>query len=765
MTKTSKPTETPTGHPETLGVTVANLTLEEKSSLTSGVDFWHTEPIERLGVPSIMMTDGPHGLRKQQGEADEMGMGVSEPATCFPPACGLGSSWDVELIEEVGHALGAEASIAGVSVVLGPGLNNKRSPLCGRNFEYLSEDPVVSGQLAAAYVRGIQSQGVGACVKHFAANNQETDRMAVSSDIDARTLQEIYLRGFCTAVRDATPWMVMAAYNKINGVYATESHWLLTETLRGHWGFDGVVVSDWGAVKNPVAALKAGLDLQMPTTHGSSDAQLVQAVRDGKLDASVVDEAASRVLALVEKAQKGSGQVPGPLDVDAHHQLARKAAARSIVLLKNQGNLLPLERNSTIAVIGEFAQKPRYQGAGSSLVNPTKLDSALEEITALSTGKVTYAQGFIAEEGATVEDQARLLAQAQEAAAGADVAVVFLGVPAAMESEGFDRTNIDLPSHQLEVLDAVLQANPNTVVVLSNGGVVALPFAKNVPAILEGWLLGQAGGGGTADVLFGIVNPSGKLAETIPLRLDDNPTHPGFPGEFGQSHYGEGLYVGYRWYDARDMEVAFPFGHGLSYTKFDYKDLAVAVREDGAVEVEVTVVNQGERAGREVVQVYTSLPGGKVKRPVRELKAFASVALEPGEGETVQLVIPREDLAYWNIAADAWVVEGGDYLVEVAASSRDIRGAMSVTVQGDPVRVPLSLESSLADVLANPIVGPKVQQMLVQLTAMMGDDMDLGDGGAIMLQLPLGSLPSMGAPIPMDFIEDLIAQGNEGLPD
>lgn len=745
-------------------IDVADLTLEEKASLTSGLSFWHTQPIERLEIPPIMLTDGPHGLRKQAGAGDAMGLGVSDPSTCFPPACGLGSSWDVELIEEVGRALGAEASLAGVGVVLGPGLNIKRSPLCGRNFEYFSEDPVISGQLAAAYVRGIQSQGVGSCVKHFAANNQETDRMSVSADVDARTLHEIYLHGFRTAVQDGTPWMVMAAYNKINGVYATESHWLLTDMLRDRWGFDGVVVSDWGAVANRVAALKAGLDLQMPTTDGATDKQIVQAVREGKLDGSIVDEAARRVLALVEKAQKGAGQVAGPLDVDAHNDLARKAAGRSIVLLKNEGNLLPLDSDSTIAVIGEFAQKPRYQGAGSSLINPTRLDSAFDEIKALSTGKVTYAQGFIAEEGAIVEDQARLLAQAQAAAADADVAVVFLGLPASAESEGFDRTSIDLPAHQLEVLDAVRTANPNTVVVLSNGGVVALPFADDVPAILEAWLLGQAGGGGTADVLFGKVNPSGKLAETIPLRLEDNPTYPRFPGEFGQSHYGEGLYVGYRWYDARKMEVAFPFGHGLSYAKFEYKDPAVMVRQDGALEVEVTVVNQGERAGREVVQVYTSLPGSDVERPVRELKAFTSVPLEPGEAKTVQLVIPRADLAYWDIRADRWVVEGGEYLVEVAASSRDIRGALTVEIEGDSLRLPLSLDSSLAEVLANPIVGPAVQQMITQMTATAGDDADLGDGGAIMMQLPLGRLPYMGAPIPLEVIEDLIAQGNEGLP-
>ncbi len=563
---------------------VTELTLEEKASLTSGASFWYTKPIERVGVPALMVTDGPHGLRKQREGGDHLGIGDSVPATCFPPAVGLGSSWDVELIHRVGEALGTETSIENVAVLLGPGINIKRSPLCGRNFEYLSEDPIVSGVLGAAIVNGIQSKGVGTSLKHFAANNQENDRMRSSSDVDPRPLREIYLRGFQRVVEDAQPWTVMCSYNRINGVYASEDPWLLTQVLRDEWGFEGLVVSDWGAVNERVPGLAAGMDLEMPSSNGVTDAQIVAAVQDGSLDESVVDVAAGRVLDLVRKATEGAGAVEGPLDVDAHHALAREAAGRSIVLLKNdaprqgQGPVLPLAKDAKLAVIGEFAEKPRYQGAGSSMINPTRLDTALDEIRALATGDVAYAQGFSNALEVSADETAALRDEAVAAASAADVAVVFLGLPARLESEGYDREDIDLPAAQLELLDAVLAANPNTVVVLSNGGVVALPFADRVPAILEAWLLGQAGGGATADVLFGEVNPSAKLTETIPVRLEDTPAFLDFPGEFSHTRYGEGLFVGYRWYDARRLEVAFPFGHGLSYTTFSYADAAAAGR-------------------------------------------------------------------------------------------------------------------------------------------------------------------------------------------
>lgn len=748
---------------------VSELTLEEKASLTSGASFWYTTPVERAGVPAIMVTDGPHGLRKQREGGDHLGIGDSVPATCFPPAVGLGSSWDVDLVHRVGEALGAETSIENVAVLLGPGINIKRSPLCGRNFEYLSEDPIVSGVLGAAIVRGIHSKGVGTSLKHLAANNQENDRMRSSSDVDPRPLREIYLRGFQRVVEDAQPWTVMCSYNRINGVYASEDPWLLTQVLRDEWGFEGLVVSDWGAVNERVPGLAAGMDLEMPSSNGVTDAQIVAAVRDGSLDESVLDTAAGRVLDLVRKATDGAGRVSGPLDVDAHHALAREAAGRSIVLLKNEGGLLPLAKDAALAVIGEFADKPRYQGAGSSMINPTRLDSALDGIRDLAAGEVVYARGFSNAVDAAADEAEGLRAEAVAAASRADVAVVFLGLPARLESEGYDREDIDLPAEQLAVLDAVLAVNPRTVVVLSNGGVVALPFAERVPAILEGWLLGQAGGGATADVLFGDVNPSAKLTETIPLRLEDTPAFLDFPGEFSHVRYGEGLFVGYRWYDARRTEVAFPFGHGLSYTTFSYGDAAAAVGEDGDLRVTVPVTNTGDRAGREIVQVYTSLPGGTVQRPVRELKAFASVALEPGETQTVTLTVRRKDLAYWDIRLDAWVVEGGEYVVDVAASSRDIRSTVAVQVDGDAVRLPLSRASSIGEVMAHPVVGPMVQAAIAQMMGAMdgvADIMPEGvDASKMMESFPIGRAGMFAAgdsngAINPEMIDGLIAMGN-----
>lgn len=726
----------------------AELTLEEKASLTSGADFWTTKAVERAGVPAMMLTDGPHGLRKQAGASDHLGLNESVPATCFPPAVALGSSWDAELAERVGEALGVESVIEDVAVILGPGINIKRSPLCGRNFEYFSEDPIVSGVMGAGLVRGIQSKGAGSSLKHFAANNQETDRLRSSSDVDPRPLREIYLRGFERVIKDAQPWTVMCSYNRLNGVYTSEDPWLLTTLLRDEWGFEGLVVSDWGAINDRVVGLPAGLDLEMPSSRGRTDAELVAAVRDGSLDEEYLDIAAGRVLDLIRKV-RARAAIAGPLDAAAHHTLAREAAGRSIVLLRNEGGLLPLSPARQVAVIGAFAANPRFQGAGSSQINPTRLDSALDGIRAVAGDSVSYSAGFPLGSADTA-DPVALRDEAVAAASAAEVAVLFLGVPAEEESEGFDRTHIDLPSAQLDLVDAVLAVNPNVVVVLSNGGVVALPFADRVPAILEGWLLGQAGGSATADVLYGAVNPSGKLTETIPLRLEDNPSYGNFPGELGHVRYGEGILVGYRWYDAKKLEVAFPFGHGLSYTTFGYGDATASLTASGDVIVTVPVTNTGSVAGREVVQVYTSLADSVVQRAPRELKGFAVVALEPDETTTVEVTLRRSELAYWDVRVDGWVVEGGEYVVEVGASSRDLRSRTSVLIEGESVELPLSLASSIDEVLEHPMAGPALRAVI---------DAQFGAGSDIIKTLgnfPVGRLD--GIPMPREDMEKLIAE-------
>ncbi|WP_297106433.1 beta-glucosidase [Tessaracoccus sp.] len=728
----------------------ASLTLEEKASLTSGADFWTTKAVDRVGISSMMLTDGPHGLRKQGGATDHLGLAESVPATCFPPAVGLSASWDPELAERVGEALGVESAIEDVAVILGPGINIKRSPLCGRNFEYMSEDPIVSGAMGTGLVRGIESKGVGSSLKHYAANNQETDRLRVSSDVDPRTLREIYLRGFQRVITDAQPWTVMCSYNRLNGVYTSEDPWLLTDVLRGEWGYEGLVVSDWGAVNDRVEGVKAGMDLEMPGSGGRTDTQVVAAVREGRLDESALDTVVDRFLDLVAKA-KARPKIDGPLDVDTHHALAREAAGRSIVLLKNDDAILPLARDARVAVIGEFAEVPRFQGAGSSKINPTRVDTALGEIRALAATDVAYAAGFSID---GVGDAAALRDEAVTVAGSADVVVVFLGVPAVEESEGFDRTHIDLPAAQLELLDAVVAANANVVVVLSNGGVVALPFVEKVPAILEAWLLGQAGGGGTADVLYGVVNPSGRLAETIPQRLEDTPAYGNFPGEHGHVRYGEGLLVGYRWYDERGLDVTYPFGHGLSYTTFAYGDASAEVAENGDVVVTVPVTNTGSVAGREVVQAYTSLPESSVQRPPRELKAFASVPLEAGETKDVVLTLRRSELTYWDVRVDRWILEGGEYVVEVGASSRDLRARTTVTLGGDAVVLPVSMNSSFEELLKDPVVGADLQ---AAIDAKFGGDTTLI---TVLGNFPVGRLD--GFPLPRAEIEELVTRAQQG---
>ena len=735
-----------------------SLPITARIALTGGSDFWHSTPIPEADLPAVMLTDGPHGVRKQAGGTDHVGLNDSVPATCFPPAVGLASTWNPALVEEVGTALGTEARALGVGVLLGPGANIKRSPLCGRNFEYFSEDPHLTGALASAYVRGVQSRGVGTSLKHFAANNQETDRMRRSSNVDERTLREIYLRGFGTVVRSAQPWTVMCSYNRINGVLASQNHWLLTEVLRDEWGFEGLVVSDWGAVRDRVAALNAGLDLEMPANQAHQDA-VHRGLAAGGIDEETIDRAFRRVEAVLRRAHESVKDADGSFDVDAHHALARRAAGQAIVLLSNDG-VLPLdaadvEDAASLAVIGEFARTPRYQGAGSSRVNPTRLDNALEALSAALGRDLPFAPGFTTDPRNPVDDGAH--DEAVTVARTAGLVLMFLGLGENHESEGYDRTTLDLPAEQLALLDDVLAVNPNVVVVLSNGSSVLLPFAHRVRAVVEGWLLGQAGGAALADVLLGAVNPSGRIAETIPLRLADCPSYLNFPGDPSGVLYGEGLFVGYRGYDASEREVAFPFGHGLSYTTFAYSDLAVRSSESGLV-ADVTVTNTGDREGREVVQAYVSIGESSVVRVPRELKGFADPTLEPGASQRVRIEIPRADLAYWSVRDHRWVVETGNYTVAVGASSRDLRLSATVEVAGDePVR-PITLDSTIAEAMAVPGFGDQLLARMGQAMGGAAAELD-PDMARMMADIPLAAAIGFTG-IDPDQFQALLEQAN-----
>ncbi|OAH09480.1 glycoside hydrolase family 3 C-terminal domain-containing protein [Streptomyces jeddahensis] len=705
--------------------TLSRLSLADKASLTSGAGDFVTTAVASAGIPAVTMSDGPHGLRlpKEGGDGGQVDLHSAAPATCFPPAVALGSSWDPDLARRVAAAIAAEATAHGVRVVLGPGINIKRSPLCGRNFEYFSEDPLLSAELGGAMVRGLQEAGVGAALKHYAANNQETDRMRISADIDERPLREIYLRAFERIVRRDRPWSVMSSYNGVNGIPLSENTRLLTDILRTEWGFDGIVMSDWGAVRDRVAALRAGLDLQMPGTGGRTDREVVAAVAAGDLDEAALDTAVERLVRFARRVTDGA-RTGHETSVEEHHRLAGEAADRCVVLLKNDSGLLPLDPASgTVAVIGELARTPRYQGAGSSQVTPTRLDTPLDGLWELADGaRVDFAPGY-ALPGAAPTDAAPEEALANEAvrlASASDTVLLFLGLAAQDESEGFDRDHIDLPVAQLHLLERILAVNPRVAVVLSNGGVVrTAPWHTAVPALVEGWLLGQAGGGALARVLFGAVNPSGKLAETVPLRLEDSPSHLSFPGEEGRVRYGEGVFVGYRGYDARHCEVAFPFGHGLSYTTFAYSGMRVVQAEGGATfTVAVTVTNTGDRAGREVVQIYSSGPADSaVARPPRELRGFASVSLAPGESREVVVELARDDLAYYSEREGGWRVEAGVHRIEAGSSSRDIRLSVEVTVAGDPSRLLLSGRNTLAEWLRHPVGGPLLAERFARARA------------------------------------------------
>ena len=656
---------------------VNELSLDDKLMLLSGLDFWQTRPLPHHALPATWLSDGPHGLRKPS-RGDSPGLTDAQPATCFPTASALAATWDPELVAEVGRAIGVEARAMGVQVVLGPGLNIKRHPCGGRNFEYISEDPMLAGTMAAAMVQGIQSQGVGACLKHFVANNQEDHRMVVDTLVDERSLREIYLRGFEIAVKQGQPATVMASYNKINGVYACEHTELLEDILRGEWGFDGLVMSDWGAMDDRVAAVHAGLDLEMPSSHGVQLPVLKAAIEEGRLDEAEVDRCVQRLLDLQARVHPDK---PAPiLDHKAHHALAQRAAGASCVLLKNLDDTLPIAPDSTVAVLGAMAQQPRYQGAGSSGVVPTRLVSAWEALSdALPRHQLRYEQGY-AVTGHEAGDA--LLSEALRAAHEADVVLVFAGLPQAYESEGFDRTHLDLPPEQNTLIRAVSDSCERVVVVLSNGAPIAMPWLGGVQAVLEGYLGGQASGAGVADVLLGRINPAGKLAESFTQRLEDHASHAFFPGDGQHVAYREGLFVGYRWLDSAGIEPLFPFGHGLSYTRFDYAELKVHTDGDGA-RVQLALSNTGTRAGAEVVQLYLHHPDSTAYRPEQALAAFERVQLEPGETREIQLTLDRRAFAHWCVEQQDWRVEGGPFELRVGASSRDIRLRQRVDIAGD----------------------------------------------------------------------------------
>jgi beta-glucosidase len=680
---------------------VAEMTLEEKTAILSGDGWWRTHAVGRVGIPSISVSDGPHGLRKVEGG----GLQTSVPATCFPTASAIASSWDTELIQEIGIALAEECQANDVHILLGPGVNMKRSPLGGRNFEYFSEDPVLAGKMAAAYIQGVQSLGVGTSLKHYAANNQEFERMVTSSNLDERTLREVYLPAFEIAVKEAQPWSVMAAYNPVNHVFATENTWLLQDILRTQWGFAGFVVSDWGAVHDGVAGVNAGLSLEMPGSGNYHQNKVLRAVQDEKIPLSRLDDAIVPLLAVILKA-KASHQINATFDAERHDILARRAAAESMVLLKNAGDLLPLNLNDskTVAVIGAFAKTPRYQGSGSSQVNPTRIATAYDELRKLAGKNVvlSYAAGFTGD-GSTTDG---LIDAAVQQAKAADLAVLFAGLPANYESEGIDRLSLDLPAGHNRLIESVLSVQPNLVVVLMNGSAVALPWADRVPAIVEAWLGGQAGGGAIADVLTGRVNPSGKLSETFPVRLEDTPCYPEFPARNREANYGEGIFIGYRYYDARNLEPLFPFGFGLSYTTFSYSNLRVTpavVTDTENLSVELTVKNTGRVAGKEVVQLYLREERPRVVRPDKELKAFAKVALGPDEEKRVSFELQARDFAYYDMMSHGWVVEPGTFEILLGASSRDLRLRHAIEVQrNEPKSLPLTRDSLLKEFKNHP---------------------------------------------------------------
>ena len=724
---------------------IAEMTLEEKAALCTGATSWTTTPVERLGVPEILVADGPHGIRRTP-DINSLGL-MGLPATGFPTASLLSATWNPELVWELGQTLAEEAISLKVDVILGPGVNMKRSPLCGRNFEYLSEDPYLAGEMAAALINGIQSKGVGTSMKHFAVNNQEYERFRLNALIDERALREIYLPAFETAVKQAKPWTVMCAYNKINGNYCSENHYLLTDILKDEWGFEGFVVSDWGAVHDRVESLRGGLDLEMPGPKKRRTQAVVDAVRSGELDEAVLDETARRILKVVFKAAqtpKGDGY-----DQAAHHSLARKLAAEGMVLLKNNG-ILPLQDSGSIAVIGRSAMQAHFQGGGSSRINATQVDVPFNELrNLLPNTELTYCEGY--PENADFRQE--LIDEAVSLAGVADVVLLYIALPGFIESEGYDRPNIDLTEQQVALIQAVSAVQPKTVVVLNNGSAVAMSaWIDGVAAVLEAWLMGQAGGGAIADILTGKIVPSGKLSETFPLKTVDAPAHINYPGENGEVRYGEGIFIGYRYYEAKAMPVLFPFGYGLSYTTFEYSNpkLSAATCKDvDGLSVSVDVTNTGSVAGKEIVQVYVRDRSSALVRPEKELKRFVKIELQPGETKTATFQLDFRAFAYYHPAYKQWITEDGEMDILIGASSADIRCVETVTLQST-LQLPslLTRESTVRDWLADPrgkvVFAPVLQQIIAKLPeafgAGVGDTKKGMDMYAFILEMPLLSI-------------------------
>lgn len=675
---------------------ISQMTLEEKAGMCSGLDFWHLKGVERLGIPSVMVSDGPHGLRKQDQEADHLGINESIKAVCFPPAVLSACSFDRELLEKLGEVVGDEAQATDLSVVLGPAVNIKRSPLCGRNFEYYSEDPYLAGEAAAAFINGVQSRHVGTSIKHFAANNQEFNRMSASSEVDERTMREIYLPAFETAVKKSQPYTVMCSYNRINGTYASENPWLLTKVLRDEWEFEGYVMSDWGAVNDRVEGLKAGLELEMPASGGINDAEIVKAVQEGTLDEAVLDRAVERILNIVFEYVDNRKEQPLTLEKD--HEFAQHVAEESIVLLKNEA-VLPLEEQENVAFIGGFVKNPRYQGGGSSHVNSFKVTSAWDALE--EKKNVTYAEGFSSEKD---EYDEKLAAEAIETAKKADKAIIFAGLPESFESEGYDRKHMHLPECQNKLIEEIVKVQPNTIVVLHNGAAVEMPWLKSVKGLVEAYLGGQAVGQALVNILYGAVNPSGKLAETLPIKLEDNPSYLNF-GDGVKVEYHEGIFVGYRYYEKKKMDVAFPFGHGLSYTTFEYSNVKTdkdTLTEGETLQVSVDVTNTGDKFGKEIVQLYVADKTEAIRRPEKELKGFEKVALNPGETKRVTFTVDKRSLAWYNTEIQDWYAASGAYELLIAASSQDVR--LTKTIQWKSTQVlPLHLHmnSTLGELQAD----------------------------------------------------------------